>query len=147
MTKISNLLSQTMIKYLITGVGNTLLGLSIIYFCIYALGWNSIAANLLGYGVGIVFSFAVNKRWTFGHSGSHFSALLRFTLVVCVAYLVNLATVIELEQAFHVNRYLAQASGVPPYTLVGYFGCRFFAFNNAVPDACGTDPIQGKVRR
>jgi putative flippase GtrA len=136
------LLNNTLVKYLITGVGNTLVGLSVIYFCLYALGWRSAPANLAGYGVGMVFSFAVNKRWTFGDTGSHFSAFLRFAVVLCVAYLVNLATVLELEQAFHVNKYIAQAAGVPPYTIVGYFGSKFYAFNQWT--RAQTEPISPK---
>jgi putative flippase GtrA len=132
-------LNYTLIKYLITGVGNTLVGLSVIYFCLDALGWRSAPANLAGYGVGMVFSFAVNKRWTFGDTGSHFSAFLRFAVVLCVAYLINLATVLALEQAFHVNKYIAQAAGVPPYTLVGYFGSKFYAFNQRIPAVNRTD--------
>jgi putative flippase GtrA len=133
------LLDHTLIKYLITGIGNTLVGLSVIYFCLYVFGWKSTPANLVGYGVGMVFSFAVNKRWTFGDSGSHLTAFLRFAIVLGVAYLVNLATVLALEQAFHVNKYLAQAAGVPPYTLVGYLGSRFYAFNNHSPGVYRTD--------
>jgi putative flippase GtrA len=133
------LLNHTLIRYLITGVGNTLVGLSIIYFCLYVLGWKSAVANLAGYGVGVVFSFAINKRWTFGDTGSHLIAFLRFAIVLCVAYLANLATVLELERAFHVNKYLAQAAGVPPYTLLGYLGCRFYAFDNPSPGVYRTD--------
>jgi putative flippase GtrA len=144
MAKMSKLLKHTLIKYLITGVGNTLVGLSIIYFFLYVLGWKSAPANLVGYGVGMVFSFAVNKRWTFGDTGSHVLAFIRFAVVLCVAYLANLVTVLELEQALHVNKYLAQAAGVPPYTLVGYLGCRFYAFNNHSPGVYRTDQAQGK---
>jgi putative flippase GtrA len=136
---IPKLLNHTLIKYLITGVANTLVGLGIIYLCLYALGWKSAPANLVGYGVGIVFSFAMNKRWTFRDTGSHALAFVRFAIVLCVAYLVNLATVLELERALHLNKYLAQAAGVPPYTLVGYLGCRFYAFNNHSPGAYRTD--------
>jgi putative flippase GtrA len=139
MATMPKLLNFTLIRYLITGVGNTLVGLSVIYFCLYVLGWKSAPANLVGYGAGMVFSFAVNKRWTFADTGSHISAFLRFAVVLCVAYLVNLVTVLELEQAFHVNKDLAQAAGVTPYTLVGYFGCRFYAFNKHGSSVYRTD--------
>lgn len=114
-------------RYLIVGVANTLLGLFVIYACKWLLGIGDIAANALGYGLGIAFSFVMNKQWTFAFEGPALPALARFLMVVAVAYLANLVTVLSLI-AIGLDSYLAQATGIVPYTLVGYIGSRFFAF-------------------
>jgi putative flippase GtrA len=122
------LLDASVYRYLAVGVLNTLVGLAVIYFCLYALGTGNAGANALGYAVGIVVSFYLNKRWTFRHDGSALPALLRFIAVLGVAYIVNLVTVLLLADGFGMNRYLAQAMGIPPYTILGYVGSRLFSF-------------------
>jgi putative flippase GtrA len=118
------------VRYLATGVLNTLVGLGVIYVSMFFLGLGNAAANALGYSIGVVLSFVINKRWTFRHTGSPLSAFARFVGVVGTAYIANLATVLVLAEGLGVDRYIAQALGIPPYTAVGYLGSRYFAFSN-----------------
>ncbi len=117
-------------RYLIVGILNTVVGLGIIYLGMY-LGLANTVANLVGYAVGIALSFTLNKRWTFTDKGRAPSQFPRFLLVTAVAYLVNLATVLCFINAL-VDPHLAQAAGVVPYTVIGYFGSRLFVFRGAV---------------
>jgi putative flippase GtrA len=125
----------TLVRYLLVGCVNTSVGLGIIYFCMYVLGMNNTPANLLGYAVGLLVSFMLNRSWTFAHAGAYAPALLRFLAVLCVAYLANLLAVLVLADRMGVNRFVAQAAGTVPYTVVGYLGSRWFAFN--IQDATG----------
>lgn len=115
------------LRYLIVGAANTLFGLFVIYGCKWLFGLGDVAANATGYGFGIALSFLLNKRWTFAYDGAALPALVRFVIVVAIAYLANLMTVVLLI-AMGVNGYLAQALGIIPYTLIGYAGSRLFAF-------------------
>jgi putative flippase GtrA len=128
-TRIRDIADARFMRYLSVGCVNTLVGLSVIYFCMYGIGMNNIPANLLGYAVGVVVSFMLNRDWTFAHHGPFAPALVRFLVVLCVAYLANLVTVMVLAERVGVNRFLAQAAGTVPYTLVGYLGSRWFVFN------------------
>jgi putative flippase GtrA len=119
---------RDLIRYLSVGVINTLVGLSVIYLCMYALHATDTIANLAGYSVGLLCSFVLNRRWTFSSQDPITSQLVRFLLVLLVAYLANLGTVLGLTRLFGLNRYLAQAIGTGPYTAIGYLGSRFFAF-------------------
>ncbi|MET0280373.1 MAG: GtrA family protein [Steroidobacteraceae bacterium] len=123
-------LLYSIIRYLVVGLLNTCIGLGIIYLCMYA-GLTNTQANLIGYAVGIVVSFKLNKRWTFADKGRSRSQFIRFLLVTGVAYAVNLATVLLLISAFGLNPYLAQALGVVPYTAIGFVGSRWFVFRKA----------------
>lgn len=109
------------------GLVNTAVGLSVIYGAM-AAGASKEAANGLGYGVALLVSYGLNKRWTFGHRGDHLGAALRFALVVLTAYAVNLATLVLLVDGVGVNAYPAQAAAIVPYTLVTYLGSHRFAF-------------------
>ncbi len=121
------LLKSTLGRFSIVGIVNSLLGLLVI-FSAKLLGAGDVSANALGYAVGIVVSFTLNRHWTFGARGGAGDAFLRFLLTVAAAYAANLCTVLLLIEGLGVNAYAAQACGVPVYTLCVYAGCRFFVF-------------------
>lgn len=121
-------------KFLIVGVANTIIGLMIIYFSKWVLGLGDVAANISGYGIALLFSFILNKRWSFSHDGPTMSAFVRFVAVIALAYLTNLATVLILIEYLSVNSYLAQSLGIIPYTGLSFLGFRYFAFAKSVED-------------
>ena len=116
------------------GVLNTLAGLLVIYTLKYVFATPDVAANLVGYAVGLTTSYTLNRRWTFAFRGPHRDAIGRFIVVTLVAYCANLALVCAAVSLFSVNSYVAQSVGVVPYTLISYFGSRFFAFAAPSPE-------------
>jgi putative flippase GtrA len=118
----------TMLRFLLVGVANTTLGLGLIYLSLQ-LGAGDIAANALGYGAGLLFSFFANRSWTFRHSGALSPAFWRFLTVFAVAYGANLASTLITLRWFGAGSFLAQVAGVGPYTVIFYLGSRRFAFN------------------
>lgn len=115
-------------KFLIVGVANTLLGLTIIYAAKVFWQLDDVSANIVGYSAGLVLSFTLNRQWTFAHFGPRLPALAKFFLVALAAYGLNLVTVVSAISYFGVNSYIAQALGIPPYTLTTYFGSKYFVF-------------------
>jgi putative flippase GtrA len=122
-------MGRRLLRYLSVGVANTLVGLLVIYACKWALGTDDALANLIGYGVGILLGFHVNKKWTFGHEGDYWTSLLRYLGVLACAYLANLVTVLYAIEGLGIDGYLAQPLGIVPYTLIGYLGGYYFAFS------------------
>jgi putative flippase GtrA len=118
-----------LMRYLAVGLLNTAIGLATIYLAILIFHADDVVANVVGYSVGLACSFVLNRRWTFDSGASIAPQLLRFLLVMLVAYLANLGTVMGLTRLLAQNRYLAQAAGAIPYTLIGYLGSRFLAFS------------------
>lgn len=121
---------RELFRYLTVGAANTLIGLAAIYLAIFLFRANDVVANLLGYSIGLACSYVLNRRWTFASNAAVAPELVKFLLVMLVAYLVNLAAVLGLTRYFAVNRYLAQAAGALPYTITGYLGSRFLAFRS-----------------
>ena len=119
---------MTLIRYLLVGVVNTLVGLGTIYLAMYFLQMNLAYSNAFGYAVGIMVSFILNKKWTFDNQDHVGYSFLRYLLVLFVAYVVNLATVLFADSHFDLNPYLSQALGIIPYTTIGFLGSRYFAF-------------------
>lgn len=121
--------SHSAMRYAVVGVGNTLVGLTAIFAIKFFTGAGDVLANLGGYIIGSVFSYAFNSSWTFRYSGPMLTGVVKFAGVTVLAYLCNLATVMAAIRVFGLNPYLAQAMGVPAFAIVCYLGGRFFAFD------------------
>ena len=119
---------QEFAKFLLVGLANTAVGLSIIYTAKFFFGAGDVLANAIGYGVGVLFSFSLNSSWTFTYSGPWLPTLMKFIIVSGLAYVLNLVTVVVLIDYFEINSYLAQAMGIPPYTLTVYLASRYLVF-------------------
>lgn len=131
MRPLLSLLDTSLSKFLTVGALNTLVGLLVIYAAKFFAGMEDISANLVGYGVGFLLPYALNSRWTFRYSGDDLPAALRFLLGVSTGYCVNLLAVLVLIQLFGVNSYVAQAMGIPPYTLTVYLLSKHFVFRQS----------------
>jgi len=121
-------LSWSAVRFLLVGLANTVLGLAIIYSLKLAVGMHDVAANLVGYVLGIGVSYAAHAAWSFSYRGPTGAALPRYVVVTVLAYLANLATVSAALYWWGANGYVAQALGVPPYVLVGYLGAKTYVF-------------------
>jgi len=124
-------LSWSFVRYLCVGVINTLLGLSVIYFGIYVLRLDDVSANLIGYLVGALCSFGLNRSWTFSNHSAPMIQFAKFLAVMVGAYLLNILSVVVMIKFMGFNRYLSHAIGTAPYTLAGYFGNRYFTFRDS----------------
>ena len=124
------MIDSSLFRYMVIGVGNTLIGLSVIYLCKWQFEFGDIPANLSGYAVGLTFSFFFNRKWSFAHKGPVIPAGFRFIIVILSAYMANLLTVLIAIDLLGINSYLAHAIGVVPYFVIGYLGSRFFVFRN-----------------
>ncbi len=118
------------LKFLLIGGLNTIIGLSVIVGAMYFLGVNPIAANFLGYLLGVVVSFALNGKLTFRQDSLSRNMFARFVGIYLFAYLVNVGAV-SIFLPF--NKYLAQVAGMFAYTVVGFAGCRLFVFRQPAP--------------
>ena len=115
-------------RFGLVGILNTALGLTIIIGSKVIFDTPDLLANALGYGVGLVVSFALNRGWTFGHRGRVASSATRFVVVFVSAYALNLATVFGLRDLAGWNAYFAQVGGVFPYIVCFYLGSALYVF-------------------
>lgn len=132
---ISYLYGLSLIRFASTGVLNTLVGLGVIFALKWFVGMTDTAANLLGYGVGLLVSYLVNSRWTFRYRKSLLPVLPRYLTVISVAYLANLGVVHYCIERIQLNSYFAQACGVIPYAGLSYVLLRYFVFHSTAQAA------------
>ena len=131
---LKKLLDGKLVKFLIVGVINTLIGAAIMFLlynvanCSY---WLSSAAN---YIVGGIVSFILNKHFTFKNKDSLKRTVPRFVLNVAVCYGVAygiakplaLRLLAGFDEKLQTNA--AMLAGLCLYTALNYLGQRFFAF-------------------
>jgi putative flippase GtrA len=118
------------LRFLVVGVMNTMVGLGTIYACKYFLGLGDVPANAVGYTLGLINSFLWNRRWTFAQAGRTHVTILRFALVFLVAYGANLITMMVLRGPMGIDAYIAHALATAPYTVIFYVGSRYFVFES-----------------
>lgn len=115
-------------RFLSVGALNTALGLAAILGLRW-VGLSDVAANAIGYALGLVVSFTLNRKWTFGQRGAiRWMTVVLFGLVIAAAYASNLVTVLTLIRVAGLNPYIAQCMGIMPYTAVTFLGFRHLVF-------------------
>jgi putative flippase GtrA len=118
----------SMLRFLLVGGSNTLVGLTAILIAVRVFGLNDLAANAIGYLIGFFWSFGLNRRWTFRHSGSPKVALVRYALVCSISYALNVIVLMAIRSVVPGAHLLAQLGAVITYSVAAYYGSRYFAF-------------------
>lgn len=111
------------------GIINTAVGLLAIYSVLFFFNANPILANLVGYAIGLVISFYLNKNWTFADNTSKSKVLPHYLILVTIAYLSNLGMVFIGMHFFNFGPYLVQLGGICIYTFIMFVGCKLYVFN------------------
>ena len=127
------LFDVSMLKFLLVGVGNTLLSMFLM-FLLEGLGyWPSTA---IAYVAGAVMSFFLNRRFTFHSQEKLGRSAVKFAVNVAVCYVAGyglakvLVPIPQEPNAVPVIWFerLSKLVGMGLYTVFNYFGQRFFAF-------------------
>ena len=84
-------------RYGIVGVCNTLLTLVVIWIMTKNIGCTEALSNFVGYSVGLVNSFFLNRKWTFGSKGNVYSTAAKFLIVFAVCYLIQFSILLLLN--------------------------------------------------
>lgn len=119
-------------KFSAVGVINTILSLSIIYGLAFGLHFPYLIANAIGYLIGLINSFILNREWTFQEKNKsiNFSHIWRFLLIFIISYSCQAFTLFSLKKLFSIPEAFGQIPAMGMYTIVNFFGNRLFVFNH-----------------
>lgn len=133
--RINKIFDKSFILFLIVGGINTLVS-AVLMFLLEKTGyWVS---TVVAYAVGAAISFFLNKKFTFKSEGNTGKSAAKFIINVAVCYLIAysaaqpVATLILSATSLSslwIER-IAKLFGMGLYTLINYFGQKFFAFKN-----------------
>lgn len=127
------LIDASMWKFLLVGVANTLLSM-VLMFLLEGLGyWPSTA---IAYMAGAVLSFFLNRSFTFKSKAAFWPSVIKFALNVALCYVIAYSiaqpavTWVLSGSAISLiwQERIAKVCGMGLYTVLNYFGQRFFAF-------------------
>lgn len=116
------------LRFALVGVVNTLVGLAVIFGLMFFFGIGPGVANALGYAIGLLISFVLNRLWTFKSRRSIKDVLPKYLAVAVLSFFLNLSIVLGASSGLGVNPYVSQVMGIASYTIFMFCGCRWFVF-------------------
>ncbi len=115
-------------KFGIVGVSNTLLSFAVYTLLLKAFGVWYVAASGIGFTVGAVNGFLLNRRWTFrGHVGDALTPVRWFVVQGCGLGL-NLGLVYMFVDGFGIDKLLGQVPATATVTVLTFFANRAWTF-------------------
>ena len=124
----------TLLRFLLVGVINTLVGCGTMFLLYNLAQWSYWASSAANYIVGGIVSFFLNKYFTFRKKEWSWSQVFRFACNVAVCWLLayGIAKPLVLHlmegQSVWLQENVAMFVGMCLYTALNYLGQRFFAF-------------------
>ncbi|MBA1419956.1 MAG: GtrA family protein [Epsilonproteobacteria bacterium] len=115
------------LRYNLVGLINTVVGFGLIMLLMY-MGINAVLSNAIGYGIGAILSYFLNKHYTFTYKNDSMRVAIKFFAVLGVAYLLNYMVLMTLLAT--INPYIAQAVSAVVYTLSAFIMMKFLVFRN-----------------
>lgn len=132
----SRLFDKSFLKFLAVGVLNTLLGAAIMYGLYNLAGWSYWPATLANYIPTSVLSFFLNRGFTFRDKEKGWRPAVRFGVNIAVCYALAygvaqpLVALLFTAAGEKVRGNLSMLAGMGLFTLLNYFGQKFFAFQH-----------------
>jgi putative flippase GtrA len=123
------------VKFGVVGVSNTLLAFTIYTVLLKVFGVWYLAASAIGFGVGAVNGFLLNRRWTFrGHVGDALTPL-RWTIVQGCGLGLNEGLLYVLVHDARLDKLVGQALATGVVTLCTFTANRAWTFRTHAPVA------------
>ena len=134
MEKFRSLLDPSLLRFLLVGCVNTLVGSAIMFGLYNLVGWNYWASSAANYILTSILSFFLNKFFTFRSKNWSAGEVLRFALNIAVCYFIAYGAakplvrwlLADVSQTIREN--VAMVVGMVLFTACNYLGQRFFAF-------------------
>lgn len=132
------LLGNSFFRFLLVGVGNTLLSAAITFGLYNLAHWHPVLSSAVAYVAGAVMSFFLNRFFTFHSEEDLKKSAVKFAINVAVLWILTTPFLQPLLanalQSVFVERWANNISLVlcmGLYTVLNYFGQRFFAFRKS----------------
>ena len=121
-------------RFIVSGLISAVFDISLTYLFQFGFGWSPFTARTIGFIVGTLVAYMINRRWTFG-MGASTKRFVQVWILYGVSYILN--TLIyqygfDLLEAF-MNRWIAAtgafvlAQGIA--AAINFFAQRWFIFN------------------
>jgi len=133
--KIRELIDIKLIKFLIVGVINTLVGAGTMFILYNLAHFNYWISSACNYIAGGICSYFLNKFFTFKNHEKSFKQIIQFILLLVICYLIAYIGAKYFIYWIFTNKSttfkdnVAMLTGEILYTLINYLGQRLVVFN------------------
>jgi putative flippase GtrA len=121
-----------LMRFGIVGATNTALTLAT-YAALVAFDAPVAIAAAVGWGVGAVNGFLLNRAWTFRGAPRGAHTAVRYTVVALIGSTLDAALVSAAVSEQHLPRIAGELAVLPPVTLLTFVLCRGWVFAAGVP--------------
>lgn len=131
-------MKKEIIKFILVGCSNTLIGMMIIFFMYNILHTGYWISSGIGYVIGSIWSYFMNKYFTFQYENKNWRIIVRFVINIMICYVIAYAIakpitiqicgVIFPEISFKMKEEIALLVGMGFYTILNFLGQKFFCF-------------------
>lgn len=132
--KIRSLFDAKMLRFLLVGILNTIVGEGIIFLLLNVMHVSYWPSTAIGYVLSSIMSYFLNRRFTFKYHGKDWRVPLRFALNIAVCYLLAygiaqpLVSWILSGVTATARDNLAALAGMGLFVCFNYVGQRLFTF-------------------
>jgi len=91
-------------------------------------------SNFIGYAVGLIASYLLNKLYTFKQNSKRRGEFTKFLAVFAFAYSLNFLSLLVLVRGLGINQFLSQVLAGMVYISISYLMNKCFVFNAIIPD-------------
>jgi putative flippase GtrA len=133
------------VKFGIVGVSNTLLTFLVYTLLLKGLGLWYLAASAIGFAVGAVNGFLLNRRWTFREHVGDALTPVRWFLVQGCGLLLNLGLVYLFVEGADLDKLIAQACATVIVVVLTFFANRTWTFRMHPNSDSHTNPSAGPL--
>ena len=117
------------IKFCIVGGINTLITLILFYILNKILGVNYIFSTVIGYLIGMINSYILNKKWTFHDDDKRVVfQFVKFAVVNSISLGINLLIMYIFVDKLHMDSMLSQICATGFSTLSNFIGSKVVVF-------------------
>lgn len=148
--KLRSIFDEKLLKFLLVGILNTLVGNGLGFLLLNCTPMGYWASSAISYVLASIMSYFLNRYFTFKFQEKGIRPALRFALNIAVCYLLAYGLAQPLAEAIlsgyskNVRENVAMLFGMGLFTILNYLGQRFFAFRER-KNPLREDEHQGNV--
>lgn len=115
-------------RFLTVGIFNTVLGYIVIFVCMYLINISPETSNIIGYSVGLMSSYLLNRNYTFKSSAKKIPELTRFLIVFLLSYGANYYALLVMVYKLDIHEGVSQVCSGAIYVATSFILNKVFVF-------------------
>jgi len=115
-------------RFLLVGIVNAIAGYTLIIALYSFLNLNIYLSNLIGYLIGLIISFILNRNFVFKVGGKIVNQFLKFIFSFFLSYFLNIFVFYISSEFINLNYYFSLLIASLFYSISFFISCNFFTF-------------------